>query len=166
VFGAFFLIVTLASLGLPGLSGFVGEFLVLVGAFRVNPAYAVIAAFGVVLAAVYMLWLFQRTMQGPLENPENSKLPDLSVREIVVLLPVVMLIFVVGIFPRQALLGKMDASVENTIRIVRQGAQGVPSSGGSGLRELTGWKTHRLYSGYRSRTTGYVSRGIHRGGVQ
>jgi NADH-quinone oxidoreductase subunit M len=157
VFGAFFLIATLASLGLPGLSGFVGEFLILVGAFRVNQAYAAIAAFGVVLAAVYMLWLFQRIMQGPLENPENSNLPDLSFREIMVLLPIVILIFVIGVFPRQALLGKMDASVQNTIRIVRQGSDASPSSefpfiGDGRSRELAVRKPDRSHIVHRSRS--------------
>ena len=121
VLGAFFMIMTLASLGLPGLSGFVGEFLVIVGAFRVSVWYAALAASGVVLAAIYMLWLFQRTMQGPMDNPKNANLPDLSLREIVVLVPVVIFIFLVGIFPRQALLSKMDASVQNVIQIVERG---------------------------------------------
>jgi NADH-quinone oxidoreductase subunit M len=119
VFGAFFMIVTLASLGLPGLSGFVGEFLVIVGAFRVSVWYSALAASGVVLAAVYMLWLFQRTMQGPMDNPKNANLPDLSLREIVVLVPIVIFIFLVGVFPRAALLSKMDASVEHVISQVR-----------------------------------------------
>lgn len=121
VFGAFFMIVTLASLGLPGLSGFVGEFLVIVGAFKVNVVYAAFAAFGVVLAAIYILRLFQRTMQGPLDDPENANLRDLSFREIVVLLPVTLLIFAIGVFPKHAMLDKMDASVRNVIGVVERG---------------------------------------------
>ncbi|MDO8587808.1 MAG: NADH-quinone oxidoreductase subunit M [Armatimonadota bacterium] len=126
VFGAFFLIVTLASIGLPGLSGFVGEFLVIVGAYKVSAVYAALAASGVVLAAVYMLWLYQRMMQGPVENPENADLPDLSFREIVVLLPVVALIFLIGVFPRATMLRQMDASVRQTIELV-EGRNGLPS---------------------------------------
>ncbi|MDO8681961.1 MAG: NADH-quinone oxidoreductase subunit M [Armatimonadota bacterium] len=124
VFGAFFLIVTLASLGLPGLSGFVGEFLVILGAFKVSFWYAALAASGVVLAAIYMLWLYQKMMQGPVENPENVNLPDLSFREVMVLVPVVIFIFLIGVFPRAIMLGKMDASVNNVIQTVERQAHG------------------------------------------
>ncbi len=107
-FAAFFMIVCLSSIGLPGLNGFVGEFLILCGAFvhahSVGTASAylapVLAATGVVLAAVYILWMFQRVMHGQLDKPENRKLPDLSAREVLVLLPIVLLIFWLGLHPK------------------------------------------------------------------
>ena len=71
VFAVFFMIFTLSSIGLPGLNGFVGEFLILLGTFKVYPWYAVIAASGVIFAAVYMLWMFQRVMFGEITNPKN-----------------------------------------------------------------------------------------------
>ena len=78
---AAFLIVTLASIGLPGLNGFVGEFLILLGAFRWDPRLAAFAATGVILSATYMLWMFQRVNYGPVTNEKNASLPDLSPRE-------------------------------------------------------------------------------------
>ncbi len=114
VFAAFFLIVMLSSIGLPGLNGFVGEFLILVGAFTVNPWYAVLAAIGVVLSAAYMLWMFQRMMFGPLEKEENRELADLSGREIAILVPIVALILLIGVYP-QPFLGPMQASVAHLL---------------------------------------------------
>ena len=78
---AVFLIITLSSIGLPGLNGFVGEFLILLGAFRWDPKMAAIAATGVILSAAYMLWMFQRVNYGPVTNEKNATLPDLQARE-------------------------------------------------------------------------------------
>jgi len=114
LFAAFFGIVTLSSIGLPGLNGFVGEFLILVGSFLSRPLYAILATTGVVLAAVYMLWMFQRVMYGELDKPENKVLKDLSVREIVVIVPIIALIFFIGVFPRP-FLRRMDASVQHLV---------------------------------------------------
>ena len=75
---AVFLLITLSSIGLPGLNGFVGEFLILLGTFRWNPRFASFAALGVILSAVYMLWMFQRVNYGPVSNDENASLPDLT----------------------------------------------------------------------------------------
>jgi len=111
VFATFFMIVTLSSIGLPGLNGFVGEFLVLVGTFLSNRVYAILAATGVILAAVYMLWMYQRVMFGPCDKPENQKLPDLNAREIAVLVPIVAFIFLIGVYPRP-FLKKTEASVK------------------------------------------------------
>ena len=82
VFAVFFMIFTLSSVGLPGLNGFIGEFLILLGSFKVFPWYTVFAASGVIFAAVYMLWMFQRVMFGEVTNPKNKALKDLSLREI------------------------------------------------------------------------------------
>src|SRR4029078_13329309 len=78
---AAFFIVTLSSIGLPGLNGFVGEFLILLGAFRAAPRLGALAATGVILSATYMLWMFQRVNYGPVTNEKNAALPDLQPRE-------------------------------------------------------------------------------------
>jgi NADH-quinone oxidoreductase subunit M len=96
---AAFLIVTLASIGLPGLNGFVGEFLILLGAFRWNPVLATFAASGVILSATYMLWMFQRVNYGPVTNEKNARLADLQPREWVVIVPVIALAILMGVFP-------------------------------------------------------------------
>ena len=111
VFAAFFMIVTLSSIGLPGLNGFVGEFLILLGTFKKSVWLAVFAASGVILAAVYLLWMFKRAMFGPLDKDENRSLKDLSVREIATLVPIVVMIVWIGIYP-QTFLRKMDRSVD------------------------------------------------------
>ncbi len=111
VFAAFLLIVALSSLGLPGLNGFVGEFLVLVGSFQTVPVFTVLATAGIIFAAVYLLWMFRRVMFGPLVNKKNLNLPDLNGREIATILPLIFLIFWIGIYP-SSFLRKSKASVE------------------------------------------------------
>ena len=115
-FAVMFMIVTLSSIGLPGTNGFVGEFLVLAGAFLADGPwdlrwYVAVAATGVILGAFYMLWMFQRVMFGPLKNEKNKVLKDLNLREWVVLSPLIVLIFVMGIKP-QFMLERMEPSVE------------------------------------------------------
>jgi NADH-quinone oxidoreductase subunit M len=105
------MIVTLSSVALPGTNGFVGEFLILLGAWGANRILTSIAALGVVLGAVYMLWMFQRVMFGPIQHPENEKLKDLSLREICVLIPLVIAIFAMGIFPN-FFFEKMDPAIQ------------------------------------------------------
>lgn len=103
VFAVMFMIATLASIGLPGLNGFIGEFLILNGTFisEVIPqnAFVIFAALGVILAAVYMLWMYQRVMFGPMKNEENEKLIDLNAREIGLLVPLVIFMVWIGIRP-------------------------------------------------------------------
>jgi NADH-quinone oxidoreductase subunit M len=98
-FVAVFLMVTLSSIGLPGLNGFVGEFLILLGEFRSHPGMAAFATTGVILSATYMLWMFQRVNYGTVTNEKNAHLPDLSPRELAVLLPIVALTILMGVFP-------------------------------------------------------------------
>ena len=101
IFATFFLIVTLSSIGLPGLNGFVGEFMILLGSFvggAFSKWYVVFATTGVILAAVYMLWMFQRVMFGT-PDETNASLPDLKPREIAVLLPILLFIVWIGVFP-------------------------------------------------------------------
>jgi NADH-quinone oxidoreductase subunit M len=112
VFAAFFMIVTLSSIGLPGLNGFVGEFLILLGTFRANPVYAIVAATGVILAAAYMLWMYQRVMFGELTREENKVLKDLSGREVLVLSSVTLFIVWIGLFP-QTFLSRMEPTVKS-----------------------------------------------------
>jgi NADH-quinone oxidoreductase subunit M len=116
-FAACFLIVCLSSLGLPGLNGFVGEFLILLGAFRAHPVIAAVSALGVILAAVYILWMYQRVMFGPVTNPKNRGLRDLSPREFWTLAPVIALIIWIGVYPNP-FLRKLDVSVADLMERV------------------------------------------------
>jgi NADH-quinone oxidoreductase subunit M len=101
IFTIFFAITMFSSIGLPGLNGFVGEFLILLGAFAqpANRILTAVGATGVILGAAYMLWMFQRVMEGPLDKPENERLTDLNAREMLVLAPLVVLMFVIGVYP-------------------------------------------------------------------
>jgi NADH-quinone oxidoreductase subunit M len=118
VFACFFGIVTMSSIGLPMLNGFVGEFLILLGAFLVYPWMAVIATSGVVLAAAYMLWMFRRVMFGPVDNEENRKLIDLDLREKLVLVAIVIPIFWIGLYP-DTFLRRIEPTVIELIEQVR-----------------------------------------------
>jgi NADH-quinone oxidoreductase subunit M len=111
IFAGIFLFTTFASIGLPGLNGFVGEFLVLVGSFPSLPVHTIVAASGVVLAAIYLLWAYERTFTGVPNKPENQKLVDLSAREVALLSPLVILMLVLGLYPR-ILLDKVQPSTE------------------------------------------------------
>jgi NADH-quinone oxidoreductase subunit M len=96
---AAFLVITLASVGLPGLNGFIGEFLIMLGAFKWDPRFVVVAGLGVILSAVYMLWMFQRVYYGTITNEENRHLPDLSVREWATIGPLCAMAIFMGVFP-------------------------------------------------------------------
>jgi len=110
VYAAFFMIVTLSSIGLPGLNGFVGEFLILLGTFGANKTRAVVAAIGVILSAVYMLWMYQRVIWGDINNEKNAHLSDLFGREKAMLIPLIIMIFWMGVYSGN-FLRPMDASV-------------------------------------------------------
>ncbi len=100
IYAVFFSIFTMSSIGLPGLNGFVGEFLTLVGVFHSQfRIFAVVGAFGIILGAGYMLWMFQRVMFNKLDNPKNFELKDMNVREFVVLAPLVVLAVWIGVYP-------------------------------------------------------------------
>jgi NADH-quinone oxidoreductase subunit M len=110
VYAAFFLVVTLSSIGLPGLNGFVGEFLVLLGTFGANRIRASVAAIGVILSAVYMLWMYQRVMWGEVKNDRNKTLLDLVGREYAIFVPLLVVILWMGMYS-SFFLRPMDASV-------------------------------------------------------
>jgi len=118
---AAFLIVTLASIGLPGLSGFVGEFLILLGAFRWDPRMAAVAASGVILSATYMLWMFQRVNYGQVTNEKNAHLPDLQPREWLVIVPILVMTIVMGVAPN-LFLRPMGPSIERLLNQFHRGS--------------------------------------------
>jgi NADH-quinone oxidoreductase subunit M len=119
VYATFFMIATLASVGLPGMAGFIGEFMILFGTFGSETLahsrlMAVLATTGVVLGAIYMLWMYQRVFFGKLTNEKNKGLPDLSFREVAVLLPIVIFMFWLGIRPG-LILDRVEASVAHVL---------------------------------------------------
>jgi NADH-quinone oxidoreductase subunit M len=114
---AAFLLVTLSSIALPGMNGFVGEFLILVGAFRWNPRMTIFAATGVILSAVYMLWMFQRVNYGPVTSEKNTSLPDMTAREWALMVPTIAMAIVMGVFPG-VFLRPMQPSISRVIERV------------------------------------------------
>jgi NADH-quinone oxidoreductase subunit M len=111
VYAAVFLIVTFSSIGLPGLNGFVGEILILAGSFIQNKIFGTLAALGMVLGAVYMLWMYQRVFLGKLENPANAALRDIGMREKLLLLPIILTMLWIGVYSKP-FLHRMDASLQ------------------------------------------------------
>ena len=127
LYAAIFLVTMFSSIGLPGLNGFIGEFLIMLGAFNAviqkgvagtsagfNWFIMIVMVSGVVLGAVYMLWMYQRVIFGPLKNDENKKLTDLSSREVLVFAPLVAMMLVMGLFPKP-FLDRMEKSVQETL---------------------------------------------------
>ncbi len=118
VWSAFFVIVVMASVGLPGLNGFVGEFSILVGTFQANPWWAVFATIGVILAAWYLLTAVRKMIHGPLDEEKNGNLIDLSKREILVLAPLVIMFFVIGLYPNY-FLDKINPAVDVLMQTIQ-----------------------------------------------
>ncbi len=139
IYAALFVIFTMASVGVPGTNGFVGEFMVIMGTIVSQPlgrwatSQAAVAAFGVILAAVYMLSVVQKVFFGPLDNPKNASLTDVNTRETIALAPLLMLVFAVGLFPN-VLLSRMHESVVGVVgryvegRIAYQEHRGQPDT--------------------------------------
>jgi NADH-quinone oxidoreductase subunit M len=115
-----FFLVTLASIALPLTNGFVGEFLILLGTYRWDWRFAAMAASGVILSAVYMLWMFQRVNYGPVTNPKNEKLPDLTPREWAAILPIAAMAVVMGVLPN-LFLSPMEPAVERMVQRMERG---------------------------------------------
>ncbi len=120
-YAAVFMVFTLASVGLPGTSGFVGEFLVLFGVFQVNVWAAALAATGVILGAAYMLWLYRRIIFGELVKPDLMRMKDLNPREVAIFAPLVILVLWMGVWP-EPFLDVFDASVKNLLTSFKAGA--------------------------------------------
>jgi NADH-quinone oxidoreductase subunit M len=147
IYATLFAIIMFSSMGLPGLNGFVGEFLILLGAFQVRWYWGAVAVTGIVLGAAYMLWLYQRTMFGEITKEENRHLTDLDAREMATLLPIILFCFWIGLYPAPFLRG-MEASVANVLAIVEKGSAakpvqasktagvGNPATGPSGKSEI------------------------------
>jgi NADH-quinone oxidoreductase subunit M len=119
IYATIFLIVSLSSIGLPGLNGFVGEFLILLGTFKTHMVYAIVAATGVIFAACYMLWMFQRVMFGTVTHEKNKDLKDLSWREIALFVPLILFIVWIGVYP-STFLDKTKATTENFITMMEK----------------------------------------------
>ena len=117
LFAAMLTIVALSSIGLPGTNGFVGEFLVLIGSFRTQPIWTVIATTGVIFAAAYLLWAIQRILFQPVTHPENQRLTDLNAREMVIMGALVIPILWIGIYPKP-ILDRMERSAQAFITLV------------------------------------------------
>jgi NADH-quinone oxidoreductase subunit M len=122
-FAAIYMIATLSSLGLPLLNGFIGEFVILRGTYEVNIKYVAWAAIGIVLGAAYLLWLYQRVMFGPVTNPANEHLPDLNAREYATLVPLIILCFWIGIYPKP-LFRLLERPVQQIVEQVNPGYYG------------------------------------------
>ncbi len=149
VYAAVFLIITLSSIGLPGLNGFVGEFMILAGTFGsralgsvapfygYGPALVTVGALGVIFAAVYLLWPYQRMFFGPIRHAENAHVKDLTPRELVMFAPLVALVVIMGVMPR-IFLAPIEPSVDRIVREFNaksgglQNAALVPSAAGAG----------------------------------
>jgi NADH:ubiquinone oxidoreductase subunit 4 (subunit M) len=143
VYATLFIIVTMSSIGVPGTNGFVGEFMVIMGTFlsdALKPFFqlqAILASLGVVLAAVYMLSVVQKMFFGPLSNPKNQHLSDVSPREVIAVAPLIAMVFVIGFFPR-IFLAPMEPTVEALLERYReQRAEFVEQEAGAGARLLS-----------------------------
>lgn len=125
-FSAVLTLVTLSSIGLPGTNGFVGEFLVLLGSFGRHPVATAFAATGVIFAAAYLLWAIQRIIYNPLDKPENQGLKDLSLREFVVLAPLLLGIVWIGLYPAP-ILRRMEPAARHYLELVQPAAPAAPT---------------------------------------
>jgi NADH-quinone oxidoreductase subunit M len=127
VYSAFFMVFTLASIGLPGMNGFIGEFLIILGGFTASKWAGVLAATGIIVGAAYMLWLYQRVFFME-TNPKVVGLQEMDMREIITLLPMIILIFWIGIYP-DTFLSFMHPSVENLIKRLHGSGQEMAVAG-------------------------------------
>jgi len=122
MFAAMLTIVTFSSIGVPGTNGFVGEFLVLIGAFRTQPIFAFVATTAVIISAAYLLWAIQRILFNPLDKPENEHIPDLNRRELAIMIPIVAAIVWLGVYPAPVL-NRMQNAASRFVTLVDRGRQ-------------------------------------------
>lgn len=119
IFATLFLLVAFSSMGVPGLNGFIGELLILIGAFKASLGYGLVATLGLVLGAVYLLWMYKRVMYGSITKDENRDLKDMSGREYAYLVPIIVFIVWIGVYPKP-FLDKMDVSVQHLLEVMSQ----------------------------------------------
>ncbi|MCD6454100.1 MAG: NADH-quinone oxidoreductase subunit M [Candidatus Aminicenantes bacterium] len=119
VLAGFLIITVLSSIGLPGLNGFIGEFLVFIGTFEASKTVAAFAALGIILSAVYLLWMYQRVMQGKVKNADYMKLPDMNLREILIMVPIVILYLWMGLYPK-FFISKFEKSAKFMLEITNK----------------------------------------------
>jgi NADH-quinone oxidoreductase subunit M len=153
VYAALFVIVTMASVGVPGTNGFVGEFMIIMGTIvsqvldRQATSQAAVASFGVILAAVYMLHVVQKMFFGPVDNPKNEHLEDVSPREVVALAPLIALVFVIGLFPN-VFLSRMTESVTGVLDNFVDGRMQYEQHAGDPVPKLRPQRGGPLQHGY------------------
>jgi len=144
VYATFFIIAVLSSVGLPGLNGFVGEFLILSGSFKTQPRATIVATTGVILAAIYLLWLVQKVFFGPITNEENRNVKEMAWNEIAAMVPLVVLMVWIGVHPN-TFLRKMTPSVQQLLTTVSREVPS-PRLAGRGWRAAPG-EGRRLQDG-------------------
>jgi NADH-quinone oxidoreductase subunit M len=127
LFAATLTLVSLSSIGLPGTNGFVGEFLVLIGSFRTQPWFAFVAGTGVIFAAAYLLWALQRLIFNALDKPENMALTDMNRRELGLMLPLIVVIIWLGVYPAPVL-DRMERAVDTFVSRVETRAAAVTTT--------------------------------------
>ncbi|MDO8502984.1 MAG: NADH-quinone oxidoreductase subunit M [Gemmatimonadaceae bacterium] len=137
IFAALLTLVSLSSIGLPGTNGFVGEFLVLVGSFKPYPVFTTVATTGVIFAACYLLWAIQRILFNPLDKKENENIPDLNWREISLMVPLVVVIIWLGVYPAPVL-RRMETAAQSFVTHVEQGARAARQAGAPVVAESEG----------------------------
>ena len=143
VYAAIFLFMTMSSIGLPTLNGFIGEILIMQGIFVVNKVWAGVGAAGIVLGAAYMLWLYQRTMFGKIENPKNENLPDVGLREFATFVPLIILALWIGLYPTP-FLNRLNTSVARVVaRVSPQYTAALKAAGIDCGAETTGQITEQ-----------------------
>jgi NADH-quinone oxidoreductase subunit M len=133
IFSLILTVTALASIGLPGLNGFIGEFLVLLGSWEAYPLATVLATTGVIFAAAYLLWALQRLIFNPLDKPENERMPDLNRRELAVLLPLVAGMIWLGLYPRPVL-ERMEPATRHYLETVAPAATTRIAGDGAAVR--------------------------------
>jgi len=127
IFATLLTIVSLSSIGVPGTNGFIGEFLVLIGSYKTQPFATVIAATSVILSAAYLLWALQRIIYNPLVKPENKDIKDLNWREIGLLVPLIVAIVWLGVYPKP-LLDKTEPAARHLVEYVQSAALSAPAA--------------------------------------
>jgi NADH-quinone oxidoreductase subunit M len=171
VYAALFIIVTMASVGVPGTNGFVGEFMIVMGTIvsqvldRQSLAQTVGAAFGVILAAVYMLHVVQQMFFGPLSNPKNEHLEDMNPRETLALAPLIALVFVIGLFPN-LFLSRMTDSVNAVIEGFVSGRMVYEQHSGNPKPTMRPARGGPLDTGYPEQKTEAAPVAVNAGGAQ